>query len=642
MVRTSTLGRSLAAVLALASDVLAKDWESPAYTALYQLELPIPPVKQEKWPDRPMINPVTGKKVRYYEVDIKEFEEQVYPGKKKAKLTGYDGISPGMTFIEERGTESMVRFINNGKGNSSVHLHGSYSRAPFDGWAEDVTGPGEYKDYYYPNAQSGRLMWYHDHAIDHTAENAYFGLAGAWIVKDPAEDALGLPSGYGKYDIPLILASKQYNSDGTLYSPANEDDSLYGDVIQVNGKPWPFMKVEARKYRFRFLNAAISRTFFLYLEASSKPGTKIEFNVIGSDAGLLTGPQKTSDLYISMAERFEVVVDFAPFKGQNVTLRNTRDFAPDKDYLHTDKVMRFVVENKVVTDDSRVPATLRTVDFPAPRPAGTVDRKFLFHRQGSDWRINGVVFADVANRVLARPKRGSIEVWELENSSGGGWSHPIHIHLVDFRVIKRTGGKRGAKVFNYESAGLKDVVWLGAGETVTVEAHYAPWPGLYMFHCHNLIHEDHEMMAAFNVTQITDLGYPETDFDDPMDPAYRAMKVQGDSHTYDKVNARLQELGRLIPYSDVKGAEKALEDYYRTKKEDSTTSTPTSTSASSTSSPAAAVVTPTKPVTTPATTPKPSSVKTTSTSSKKTTTTKKKRDVRAHGRDIALPTPPPS
>jgi FtsP/CotA-like multicopper oxidase with cupredoxin domain len=155
-----------------------------------------------------MINPVTGKKVRYYEVDIKEFEEQVYPGKKKAKLTGYDGISPGMTFIEERGTESMVRFINNGKGTSSVHLHGSYSRAPFDGWAEDITRPGEYKDYYYPNAQSGRLMWYHDHAIDHTAENAYFGLAGAWIVRDPAEDALGLPSGYGKYDIPLILASK--------------------------------------------------------------------------------------------------------------------------------------------------------------------------------------------------------------------------------------------------------------------------------------------------------------------------------------------------------------------------------------------------------------------------------------------------
>jgi hypothetical protein len=397
------------------------------------------------------------------------------------------------------------------------------------------------------------------------------------------------------------------------------------------------MKVEARKYRFRFLNAAISRTFFLYLEASSKPGTKIEFQVIGSDAGLLTGPQKTSDLYISMAERFEVVVDFSPFKGQNVTLRNTRDFAPDKDYLHTDKVMRFVVENKVATDDSRVPSTLRAVDFPAPRPAGTVDRKFLFHRQGSDWRINGVVFADVANRVLARPKRGSIEVWELENSSGGGWSHPIHIHLVDFRVIKRTGGKRGAKVYNYESAGLKDVVWLGAGETVTVEAHYAPWPGLYMFHCHNLIHEDHEMMAAFNVTQITDLGYPETDFDDPMDPAYRAKKIEGDSNTYEKVNGRVEELGRFIPYSDVEKAEKALEDYWRTRKEDATTS-----SASTSSAAAAVVTTPAAAVTTPATTPKPTSTKTTSTSSKKTTTSKRKRDVRFHGRDIAKPTPPPS
>lgn len=89
----------------------------------------------------------------------------MYPNLRPATLVGYDGISPGPTLIIPRGTESIVRFINNAAAENSVHLHGSYSRAPFDGWAEDITNPGEYKDYYYPNQQSARLLWYHDHAM---------------------------------------------------------------------------------------------------------------------------------------------------------------------------------------------------------------------------------------------------------------------------------------------------------------------------------------------------------------------------------------------------------------------------------------------------------------------------------------------
>lgn len=198
---------------------------------------------------RKILNPVTGKEIWYYEVEIKPFTQQVYPNLRAAKLVGYDGMSPGPTFIIPRGTESIVRFINNAEMENSVHLHGSYSRAPFDGWAEDVTYPGEYKDYYYPNQQSARMLWYHDHAMGivsfpisiefhvanplKTAENAYMGQAGGYIVTDSAEDALNLPSGYGVYDIPLILSSKQYNSDGTLFSTEGEEDSLWGDVIHV-------------------------------------------------------------------------------------------------------------------------------------------------------------------------------------------------------------------------------------------------------------------------------------------------------------------------------------------------------------------------------------------------------------------------
>jgi bilirubin oxidase len=119
--------------------------------------------------DRIISNPTTGKDIWYYEVEIKPFTHQVYPNLKAANLVGYDGISPGPTFIIPRGTESIVRFINNARIENSVHLHGSYSRAPFDGWAEDITRPGEYKDYYYPNQQSARLLWYHDHAMHYVS-----------------------------------------------------------------------------------------------------------------------------------------------------------------------------------------------------------------------------------------------------------------------------------------------------------------------------------------------------------------------------------------------------------------------------------------------------------------------------------------
>ncbi|KZL80040.1 bilirubin oxidase [Colletotrichum incanum] len=641
-----TLRQSLAIVVALASNALAKDWESPEYKWLYEFPLPIPPPKTEKFPNQPIINPVTGKKIRYYEIEIKEFTSQVYPNLGPAKLVGYDGISPGPTFLMERGEEAVVRFTNHAKMASSVHLHGSPSRTPWDGWAEDTTGVNEYKDYYYPNNQNARTLWYHDHAIDHTAENAYFGQAGAYLLHDSAEDSLGLPAGYGVYDIPLILSAKQYNQDGSLYSPVNEQTSLYGDVIHVNGQPWPYLKVEPRKYRFRLLDAAISRTFLLYLEDLKQ--NRIDFDVISSDAGLLTGPQKVKELYISMAERYEIIVDFSNLKGQNVTMRNTRGFAPDIDYLHTDKVMRFVVSGDSVSDKSEVPSALRTVPFPKDKTG--VDQHFLFHRQGSDWRINGVIFADVNNRVLARPKRGTIEVWELENSSGG-WSHPIHIHLVDFRVIKRVNG-RGGVVFPYESQGLKDVVWVGPGETVTVEAHYAPWPGVYMFHCHNLIHEDHEMMAAFNVSVLTDLGYDETQFADPMETEWRAKKEDAAAYRYDAIKSRIEYMAKFQPYNRLDEVESKLDAYWATKTNSPSASSTASTLVVSTISSSSAVGATAKITSTVASVSSTITAKATTTSKlddskksdddkKKTSTTttssKKKRGLRFRGVNMEMP-----
>ncbi|KAF2200190.1 hypothetical protein GQ43DRAFT_374394 [Delitschia confertaspora ATCC 74209] len=545
----------LAALLVLQTLAGDDEWLSPVYKNFYSVELPTPPTKT---PKTKYVNQTTGAVIDYYEVEVKSFEQEVYPGLKKAKLVGYDGISPGPTFRMERGREAVVRFINHGDKNISVHLHGSYSRAPFDGWAEDTTGVGQYKDYYYPNKQSARTLWYHDHAVHHTAENAYFGQAGFYILHDATEDALNLPA--GSYDVPLALAAKQYNEDGTLFSPESETESLYGDVIHVNGQPWPYFKVEPRKYRLRFLDTSISRAFKLYFEADGAPGKRIPFHLIASDAGLMTKPVQSDNLEISMAERWEMVIDFSSYKGKNITLRNNRDVQADKDYNSTDKVMRFVVGTTVSSQqgNGNLPSTLRSVPFP-PAKSG-IDRKFKFEKTGGQWMINGVTFSDVNNRILAKPPRGAVEIWELENG-GGGWSHPVHIHLVDFQIISRKGKR---PVLNYEKEALKDVVLLGTSETVQVIARYAPWDGVYMFHCHNLIHEDHDMMAAFNTTSLTNWGYPETTkFIDPMEDKYRSKDYSSSDSEEKNVQARLAWFYQLDAYKDVEKIEEALESYWK-------------------------------------------------------------------------------
>jgi len=137
---------SIGVTALLASQAFAGDdeWLSPVYKQIFQNPLPIPQDKAKSYTYR---NKTTGNEIDFYEVDVKPFTQQVYPGLKPANLVGYDGVSPGPTFRMTKGREAIVRFKNHGPKDLSVHLHGSYSRAPFDGWAEDTTKNGQYKDY---------------------------------------------------------------------------------------------------------------------------------------------------------------------------------------------------------------------------------------------------------------------------------------------------------------------------------------------------------------------------------------------------------------------------------------------------------------------------------------------------------------
>jgi hypothetical protein len=262
---------------------------------------------------------------------------------------------------------------------------------------------------------------------------------------------------------------------------------------------------------------------------------------------------------------------------------------------------------------------------PVPPKKSGIDRRFKFGRTNGQWTVNGVTFADVNNRILAKPQRGAVEVWELENSSGG-WSHPVHIHLVDFQILTRTGGKRS--VLNYEKEALKDVVLLGENEKVTVIARYAPYDGVYMFHCHNLIHEDHDMMAAFNVTSLANFGYPETTkFIDPMEEKYRSKDINDHDDELEHIYEKCGELEALEAYTEPDKVEEALVEYWDNGgKGSSTLVTSTRPASSSSSSVATASSTTLQMTTSTPTAAKASSSSAKITSAPKTTSSSTKKD----------------
>jgi bilirubin oxidase len=182
----------------------------------------------------------------------------------------------------------------------------------------------------------------------------------------------------------------------------------------------------------------------------------------------------------------------------------------------------------------------------------------------------------VAHRILARPPRGTVQLWKLVNN-GGGWAHPIHVHLVDFHVIHREKGENRG-VLPYEAASLQDVVLLGTNEVVYIEAHFIPWDGLYMFHCHNLVHEDHAMMAAFNVTELKGFNYPPqtTEFVDPLDERFRAKPYDANVQTLGFVQTNiLPVFAALHAYDNIDGLETALGQFLATATGVKDTSAPT-------------------------------------------------------------------
>ena len=478
--------------------------ELPApYTIPFRIPPVLKPLRQDLTTD-------------YYRLTMEPVLADVLPGY-KTPMWGYGGSVPGPTIRATQGRQARIRFVNNLPAKhptlgytpwTSVHLHGSASLPQYDGYASDITNPGQWKDYRYPNWQPQRTLWYHDHGLHHTAENVSMGLAGQYHLVDALEYALPIPK--GEFDVPLIVSDAMFTADGGLLYDNNDVKGMYGDVITVNGRPWPLMKVKRRKYRFRILNASVSRSYKWSLDNGAL------MKVIATDAGLMQAPQNVPSFRHGVAERYEVVIDFAKYPpGTRIALRNTSP-KNNTNFTNTDKVMMFeVTDEPFLRGSNSVPAVLNP-DAPAmlvPESDAVATRKMLLHRENGMWKINGQTWDDVVasgfKSVLASPVRDTVEIWELSTPSGG-WHHPLHIHFIDFRILSRNG----RPPLKHE-LGAKDVVFLGENETVRVLIKFEKGAGKYMIHCHNLVHEDHDMMGQFEILDEAGPG------DDPLsDPCH--------------------------------------------------------------------------------------------------------------------------
>jgi FtsP/CotA-like multicopper oxidase with cupredoxin domain len=387
--------------------------------------------------------------------------------------------------------------------------------------------------------------WFHDHMFSFTSQNVYKGNAAMFNIYsglDRGNEAINdgvnlrLPSGTAKswgnldYDVNLMLADKAFDQDGQLFMDIFQFDGFIGDVMTVNLFYKPYFEVERRKYRFRILNASVSRFFKVGLCDAS--GNARQMLQIANDGNLLPHPVPLTELdEQGIAERYDVVVDFTQFgvgdKAYFVNLCEHQDgLKPSADLKLADalggksgdpcvgKFLEFrIVRNPSVPDQSVVPDTMIPNPDLSAIPIAR-ERVFEFGKgasqpilaqdagvyRGGEWGVGtdgNKIFEAAFSRISAAPKYGTREVWTLKNG-GGGWDHPIHIHFEEGQILARTQKGVNVGVPAWEQ-GRKDVYRLRPDGTVTLTIQFRDWGGVFMEHCHNTVHEDNAMLVRWDI-----------------------------------------------------------------------------------------------------------------------------------------------
>lgn len=490
---------------------------NPTSLARFVDPLPVPPVAraagQRAHPSYP------GQQLPYYRVEMRAFKAHLHRDIPPTPLWGYDGLFPGPTFETRRGEPLLIEWANalptkhflpidhtlhgaerdKPEVRAITHVHGARVPAASDGYPEDGYASGRSALYHYPSRQDAATLWYHDHAMGITRLNVYAGLVGAFIVRDAEELAFSLPS--GAYDIPLILCDRLIAQDGQLYYPVSDDPSApwvmqcLGNLVLCNGKIFPYLEVEPRRYRFRLINVANTSFFDLSL-SHDQP-----FQQIASDQGLLPAPLARARIELYPAERADVVVDFSGLAGQSVQLRHQGQ-----------GIVEFRVQGQGRPDTSVLPSTLRKV--PRIDPATATRARILTLNEIDDANGNAMMMLldgkHWTDPITENPRQNSIETWSFVNLTGD--AHPIHLHLVRFQIVDRrpfdlfawnahrtltfTGPAQPPEPHEW---GWKDTVRADPGMVTRIAMRFDGEPGRYVWHCHFLEHEDNEMMRPYEL-----------------------------------------------------------------------------------------------------------------------------------------------
>ncbi len=468
--------------------------------------------------------------------------------------------SPGPTYQAFYGRPQLTRNVNAlpninqvnntgfGMPSVSTHLHNAHNPSESDGNPCDFYPAGHFCDQYYPNVLAGfnsdhapngdiseslSTLWYHDHRIDFTSQNTYKGLAGFYCLFnqfDTGSDQTGfrLPS-FPQHDIPLMFNDKVFDpTTGQLVFDLFNLDGILGDKFLVNGVIQPFLNVEPRRYRFRMLDTGPSRFYEFFLTGNvggaGSPTTNPYF-LIGTDGNLIPNPIQVQSVRIGPAERVDVIIDFSKFAGKTLYLENRLNqlngqgpaavdsqLAPQNSsttecsgVLNSanqgaikpagagDLILKFNVSGTACIDNSVDPATNPSFyQLPSTTATPRIVRTFKFDRLNGQWSINGQ-FMD-CNQFRFAVQQNSAEHWLLTNLTGD-WTHPVHIHLEEHQIMNRN---RVAPTVPTD-LGRKDVTQLHPNERVELFFRFRDWLGKYPIHCHNVVHEDHAMMALWHV-----------------------------------------------------------------------------------------------------------------------------------------------
>jgi spore coat protein A, manganese oxidase len=378
-----------------------------------------------------------------------------------------------------------------------VHLHGGRTPAIDDGYPEHWYPSGQSRICRYPNRQDATMLWYHDHAMGTSRLNLYAGLVGVYLLRNAHEQKLNLPS--GNFELPLVLYDRIFDTQGQLFYPVSPDprhpwmDEVVGDAMVVNGRVQPFYEVEPRRYRLRVLNAANARFFRLKLSNGAS------FQQIGADQGLLPAPVRLSTLLLAPGERADLIVDFAPMRGERIQLTNGAF-----------QMMQFRVSLTPAADSSQVPSTLLPR---APLLANAAQNREMTLNEFKDPAGNSIVM--LLNRtpwhmpVTETVKLGSTEIWSFVNLTDD--THPIHLHHVRFQVLDRRSFDRdvyllqnatlrftsGPTAPDLNEQGWKDVVQCPPNMVTRIHISFEGYPGRYLWHCHVQEHEANDMMRPY-------------------------------------------------------------------------------------------------------------------------------------------------